>query len=73
MRQVVRHLHFTRAVNQHGYISIQRFYIYAERGIARQRVSIWLYEGRLDIAYRETRLAPYHYHTQRPRRQLRSI
>jgi hypothetical protein len=42
-------------------VSIQRFYIYAERGLAQQRVSICLYEGRLHIAYREVLLARYNY------------
>jgi hypothetical protein len=58
---VLRELQFERSIDRHGYVSIQRFYIYAERGLARQRVSIWLYEGRLHIAYREALLARYNY------------
>ena len=50
LRQLLREVQFERSIDQHGYISIQRFYIYAERGLARGRVSIWLYEGRLQIA-----------------------
>lgn len=65
LRQAVRHLEFTRAVDQRGYVSIQRFYLYAERGLARQRVSIWLYEGRLDIAYQQALLARYQYRANR--------
>ncbi len=57
LRQGLRHLQFERMVDQRGYVSIQRFYIYAERGLARKRVSIWLYEGRLQIAYREALVA----------------
>ena len=53
---------FERSADRHGYISIQWFYIYAERGLARKRVSIWLYEGRLQIAYREALLPRYTYH-----------
>jgi hypothetical protein len=56
-----------------GYVSIQRFYIYAERGLARQRVSIWLYEGRLHIAYREALLARYNYRYDRKQQRLRTI
>jgi hypothetical protein len=56
-----------------GYVSIQRFYIYAERGLARQRVSIWLYEGRLHIAYREALLARYNYRYGRKQQRLRTI
>ena len=73
LRQVLRHLHFERAVDRQGYVSIQRFYIYAERGLARQRVSIWLYEGRLQIAYREAVLARYGYHYDRRGKRLRAI
>ena len=35
----------TRTVNRWGYVSIQRFYVYAERGLARKRVAVWIYEG----------------------------
>ena len=31
-----------RTVNRYGYVSIQSFSIYAERGLARQRVAIWI-------------------------------
>jgi len=59
LRSVLRHVQYERAVDRAGYISIQRFYIYAERGLARQRVSIWLYEGRLHIEYQQIMLARY--------------
>lgn len=73
IHQAVRHLEFTRAVDQRGYVSIQRFYVYAERGLARQRVSIWLYEGRLDIAYHEALVARYQYRAQRQPALLHAI
>jgi len=40
-------------VNPYGFVSIQRFYIYAEQGLSRQRVAVWIYEGQLRIEYRE--------------------
>lgn len=64
-------LAYERAVNQHGYISIQRYYIYAERGLARQRVSIWLYEGRLHIEYQQTMLARYAASYDRKKKRLK--
>ena len=73
LRQVLRHLHFERSVDRQGYVSIQRFYIYAERGLARQRVSIWLYEGHLQLAYREVLLARYTYRYDRTQQRLRTI
>jgi hypothetical protein len=39
--------------------SVQRFYIYAEDGLSRHRVSIWIYEGQLRIEYEQTLLARY--------------
>jgi hypothetical protein len=46
-------------VNRYGFVSVQRFYIYAEPGLSRQRVAIWVYEGELRIEYQETLLARY--------------
>ena len=40
---------FLRTVNRYGFVSVQRFYIYAEDGLSRKRVSIWIYEGELSI------------------------
>ena len=73
LHQALRHLQFERSVGRNGYVSIQRFYTYAERGLARKRVSIWLYEGRLQIAYREALLARYRYRYDRRRKELRTI
>lgn len=66
-------MQYERAVNQHGYISIQRYYIYAERGLARQRVSVWLYEGRLHIEYQHTMLARYTASYNRKEKRLQRV
>jgi hypothetical protein len=58
VQRAFRHLQVTRTVNRHGFVSIQRFYVYAEQGLARQRVSIWLYDGRLRVEYAQTLLGP---------------
>lgn len=47
LQRALRHLQVERVVNLHGYVSVQRFYIYAERGLSRRRVSVWLYDRRL--------------------------
>lgn len=46
-------------IYSNGFVSIQRFYLYAERGLARKRVFIWIYEGKLQIKYQQTMLAKY--------------
>ncbi len=71
--RALRLLHVERVVNHAGYVSVQRFYLYAERGLARQRVSIWLYDGRLHLAYQQALLAQYTYRAERRGRRLRAV
>lgn len=59
LRQLFGRVEFLRTVNRYGFVSVQRFYIYAEDGLSRQRVSIWIYEGQLRIEYDQTLLARY--------------
>ena len=59
LQRLFRQVQFLRTVNPYGFISIQRFYIYAESGLSRQRVSIWVADGQLSISYRETLVARY--------------
>ena len=59
LRNLFGRVQFLRTVNPYGFVSIQRFYIYAEQGLSRQRVAVWIYEGQLRIAYRETLVARY--------------
>jgi transposase InsO family protein len=60
LRRLFGEVQFLRMVNRYGFVSVQRFYIYAEPGLSRQRVSIWVYEGELRIEYQQTLLARYH-------------
>jgi transposase InsO family protein len=73
LRRLFGQVQFLRTVNLYGFISIQRFYIYAEAGLSRQRVSIWVAEGQLHIAYRETLLAQYRCAYDRRQYRLRAV
>ncbi len=73
LQRALRQLQLERTVNRAGYISVQRFYLYAERGLARQRVSVWLYDGRLHLAYRQALLAQYTYRAERRGKRLRAV
>ena len=73
LRRLFGQVQFLRTVNLYGFISIQRFYIYAEAGLSRQRVSIWVAEGQLHIAYRETLLAQYRCAYDRRQHRLREV
>jgi transposase InsO family protein/transposase len=73
LQHALRHLHITRTVNQHGFVSIQRFAIYAERGLARQRVAVWVYDDRLRIEHQQTLLAQYAVTHDRRARRLKTV
>jgi transposase InsO family protein len=59
LRQLFGRVEVLRTVNRYGFVSVQRFYLYAEDGLSRHRVSIWIYEGQLRIEYQQTLLARY--------------
>lgn len=65
--------HTERCVSTHGRIRIQRFSLYAERGLARRRVSVWLHDGWLRIEHDHAILAQYRFKTQRRRKVIKSI
>lgn len=68
-----RHTQYSRVINRHGCLSVQRFYIYAERGLAKHRVSVWLYQGRLNIEYHQTVLSRYRFSFDRKARKMSAI
>lgn len=68
-----RHLQFSRTITSNGYVSIQRFYLYAERSLAKQQVSVWIYEDRLQIEYYQIPLSRYACSLNRKLRRLRSV
>ncbi len=73
LSRAVRHFQLERVVNRRGYVSVRRFYLYAEHGLARRRVAVWLYDGRLRLAYRNTVLAQYTYQAERRARRLKTV
>jgi transposase InsO family protein len=73
LRELFRRTEWLRTVNRYGFVSVQRFYLYAESGLSRQRVSIWIYEGELGIAYQQTLLARYPCDYDRQHGQLQAV
>src|SRR5262244_1357161 len=73
LRRLFGEVQFLRMVNRYGFVSVQRFYIYAEPGLSRQRVAIWVYEGELRIEYQETLLARYRCAYDQRQRRLRDV
>ena len=73
LRQLFGRVELLRTVNRYGFVSVQRFYIYAENGLSRQRVAIWIYEGELRIEYHKTLLARYRCHYDPRQGQLQVV
>lgn len=73
LRRLFQRLQFIRTVNRFGFVSVQRFYIYAEQGLSRQRVSVWIYEGQVHIEYQETLLAQYQADYDRTQKRLQGV
>jgi hypothetical protein len=59
LRELFGRTEWLRTVKRYGFVSVQRFYLSAESGLSRQRVSIWIYEGERRSAYQQTLLARY--------------
>jgi len=73
LRRLFGEVQFLRMVNRYGFVSVQRFYIYAEPGLARQRVAIWVYEGELRMEYQATLLARYRCTYDQRHRRLQAV
>ena len=69
----MRHLRLERVVTRRGYVSVRRFYLYAERGLSRKHVSVWLSDGRLHIGYQDALLARYGACSDRAARRLSDV
>ena len=73
LRELFGRTEWLRPVNRYGFVSVQRFYLYAEHGLSRQRVSIWIDEGQLRIEYHKTVLARYRCIYDRKHGQLHDV
>jgi len=73
LQRLFQQLEFTRTVNRYGFVSIQRFFLYAEQGLSRQRVSIWILEGTLHVEYQNLILAQYQCDYHAHHHQLRQV
>jgi transposase InsO family protein/transposase len=73
LQHLFQAVRFDRTVNRYGFVSIQRYYLYAEQGLSRKRVSIWIYEGKIRIEYQQTMLAKYVCDYDQHQKQLQAV
>jgi len=50
---------YTRHLDRHGFIRFQDWWLYGERGLAHQPVTVWVYEGTLKLEYQVVTLSKY--------------
>jgi putative transposase len=66
-------LRFRRHLDRHGYLRFRHWRIYAEAGLARDGVDVWLYDEHLTVVFEDLTLAKYHVSYQPDGRRLRTI
>lgn len=50
---------YTRHLDRHGYVRLHKWRFCGEAGLARQPVTVWVYDGQLKVEYEATTLAEY--------------
>jgi putative transposase len=64
---------YTRHLDTHGLLRFQNWKLYAERGLPRAPVTVWVYDGSLKIEYQAVTLATYSVEVEDDHRHLRQV
>ncbi len=64
---------YTRSLDKNGFLRFQQWKFYGERGLAKAKVTVWIYEGSLKIEYQAVTLSKYEVELQDGRRQVQTV
>jgi hypothetical protein len=64
---------YTRHLDTHGLLRFQHWKLYAERGLPKAPVTVWVYEGSLKVEYQAVTLATYTVEVEDDHRHLRTV
>ena len=64
---------FGRVLDRAGYARFRRWRVYAERGLGREVIAVWLYAEHLTLVYRDEPLAQYRVTYQPDQRRLQTV
>jgi len=64
---------YTRHLDRNGYIRFQDWRLYGERGLAQQKVSVWVYEGTLKLEYQAVTLSKYRVELLDDRKHIKGV
>ena len=64
---------YTRHLNWFGYLRVQGWKLYGERGLAGETVTVWVYDGSITIEYQTVALSKYSIELQEDRKQIKQV
>jgi len=64
---------YTRHLDTHGLLRFHHWKLYAERGLPKAPVTVWVYEGSLKVEYQAVTLATYSVEVEDDHRHLRQV
>jgi hypothetical protein len=64
---------FIRSLDQHGYVRFRNWRLYAERGLPRQPVTIWIYPSALKVEFEATDLSLYTVEWEADQKHIREV
>ena len=64
---------YTRHLNRFGYLRVQGWKLYGERGLSGEKVSVWVYDGSITVEYQTVTLSKYQVELAEDRKQIKEI
>jgi hypothetical protein len=64
---------YVRHLDKNGYLLYQNWKFYGERGLAKAKVTVWIYEGSLKIEHQAVTLSQYEVKLQEDRKHLQTV
>jgi hypothetical protein len=64
---------YTRYLDRNGFLRIQNWKLYGERGLAKAPVTVWMYDGSLKVEHQAVTLSQYTVELQKDRKCLRAV
>jgi|GEM_PF-224575 len=64
---------YVRHLDRNGFLRYQNWKVYGERGLAKAKVTVWIYEGLLKVEKEAVTLSEYEVELQRDRKHLQTV
>ncbi len=64
---------YTRHLNRFGYLRVQGWKLYGERGLSGSQVSVWIYDGSITVEYQTVTLSKYRVEQAPDRKQIKQV